>query len=342
MLEKPDVKDEAIIDRLGQEFGVEVARLDFLPIGADVNTAVYRAEAGDGTAFFLKLRRGDFDAITVDVPLFLKEQGIREIIAPLETRAGQLWASLEPYKMILYPFVEGQDGYALALTDAQWMEFGAALKAVHSAAVPEELARRVPKEIFSPRWREVVRSFQAQVEEGSYTEPVAVKMAAYMRDRREEIQRLVERAEVLANALRERQLEMVLCHTDIHPGNLLISPNGAFYIVDWDAPMLAPKEHDLTLIGGGATWSSARETALFYQGYRQANVDRMALAYYRCERIIMDIAEFCEQILATDAGGEDREQGYRWFISNFLPGHEIELANRTRINAENADEDFYI
>ncbi len=332
MLEKPDVKDEAIIERLGEAYGMRVGELAFLPIGADVNTAVYRVAAGDETAYFLKLRKGDFDPITVDVPLLLQEQGIREIIAPLATRTGQLWASLEPYTLILYPFIEGQDGYEVALTDAQWVEFGAALKAIHATAIPEELARRIPRERYSPRWREMVRSYQAQVEEARYTEPVALKMAAFLRTKRGEIRKLVERAEALAEALRERPLECVLCHTDIHPGNLLISPNGEFYIVDWDNPMLAPREHDLTLIGGGATWSKERETGLFFRGYSQANVDGMALAYYRYERIIMDIAEFCEQILPTAAGGDDREQGYQYFTSIFLPGHEIELAWKTEYN----------
>jgi spectinomycin phosphotransferase len=55
-------------------------------------------------------------------------------------------------------------------------------------------------------------------------------------------------------------------------------------------------------------------------------MDQAALAYYRYERVIQDIAAFGEQILLTEAGGEDREQGYQYFTSNFLPGHEIDLA----------------
>ncbi|MBK8027445.1 MAG: hypothetical protein IPK19_40160 [Chloroflexi bacterium] len=37
--------------------------LDFLPLGADRNTAVYGATEGQ-TAYFVKLRWGDFDDIT--------------------------------------------------------------------------------------------------------------------------------------------------------------------------------------------------------------------------------------------------------------------------------------
>jgi spectinomycin phosphotransferase len=93
--------------------------------------------------------------------------------------------------------------------------------------------------------------------------------------------------------------------------------------------MLAPKERDLAMIGGSAVWNDAHEAALFYQGYGQARVDRMALAYYRYERIVHDIAAFCQQLLLSSGGGIDREQSYTYFASQFLPGHEVELACKT-------------
>jgi len=52
------------------------------------------------------------------------------------------------------------------------------------------------------------------------------------------------------------------------------------------------------------------------------------LAYYRDERIIQDIAAFCEQIFSSPAGGEDREQSLRYLKSNFLPNETIEIARR--------------
>ena len=57
-------------------------------------------------------------------------------------------------------------------------------------------------------------------------------------------------------------------------------------------------------------------------------VDPAALAYYRYERIVQDIAIYCEQLLLTCAGGADREQSLRYLESNFLPGGTIEITNR--------------
>ncbi len=328
MLEKPNLPEDLILARVREEFGLPADRVTFLPLGYDLNTAVYRVLADDGTAYFLKLRKGDFAEISVALPQFLKAQGVQAIIAPLETKAHQFWGSLGEYKMILYPFIEGENGYALALTLIQWRDFGAALQGIHRAQLPPELRQLIPVEIYSPHWREAVRRFQVQVEQTQFSEPVAAKLAAFMRVRRNKIGQVVGRADQLGRVLQSRSPELVLCHADIHPGNLHINSDGPIYIVDWDNPILAPRERDLALVGGSPSsgWDTADAQAAFYQGYGPTRVDRLALAYYRYERIVQDLAEFCKQLLLTDEGGDDREQGYQYFASNFLPGHEIDLA----------------
>lgn len=329
MLTKPAIQDKRIKAVLKAEYGLQVAELTFLPLGADANTAVYRVVTGEGQTLFLKLRKSGFDPITVDVPAFLAEQGLTFVIAPLKARAQGYWAGLDAYRMILYPFIAGKDAYELSLSDQQWLDFGAALRAFHRLPVPQPLGRRIQRETYSPRWREAVRKFQVQVEQTTFDEATAAKLATFMQDTRREISQMVERADKLARVLRSRELKFVLCHADIHPGNLLVGADGALHIVDWDNPLLAPKERDLAMIGGGSVWNSAREIDLFYKGYGPAQVDQEALAYYRYERIIQDIAAFCEQLLMTNEGGEDREQGYAYFAGNFLPGHELELARKT-------------
>ena len=81
-------------------------------------------------------------------------------------------------------------------------------------------------------------------------------------------------------------------------------------------------------IGGSALWQGRHIKRLFYQGYGEAQVDGMALAYYRCERVIQDIAEFCAQLLSTAAGGKDRQQSLGYFTGQFEPGQEVEIAIR--------------
>jgi spectinomycin phosphotransferase len=332
MLEKPDIQDERIIACLQEEYGLLVVQVDFLPLGVDRNAAVYHVVTDTGTPYFLKLRRGVFDKTSVALPTFFSDQGIGQIIAPLATKTGQLWASLDVFKSILYPFVEGHNGYEVDLSDRHWRDFGRALKSIHTTVVPPALIRRIQREAYSPQWRESVKTFLGRVEDDACDDPVAAKLAAFLKARSDQILGLVRRTERLAQALQAGSPQCILCHSDIHAGNILIDTNDAFYIVDWDNPILAPKERDLMFIGGGqfgARRTAQEEETLFYQGYGQTQIDRIALAYYRYERIIQDIAEFCKQIFLTNEGGEDREQAFRYLTSNFLPGNTIEIAYKS-------------
>ena len=100
-------------------------------------------------------------------------------------------------------------------------------------------------------------------------------------------------------------------------------------MVDWDTLIFAPKERDLMFIGcglGDSGYTPQEEETMFYQGYGQTNINQFAIAYYRCERIIEDIAVYCEQIFLSDEGGEDRKESLENVKSNFLPNGTIEMA----------------
>lgn len=326
MLEKPSLADERILSALRGEFGLEASELTFLPLGADVNTAVYRVRATGGEVFFLKLRKAGFREIQAALPRFLHERGIGAVIPPLPARSGQAWAGLDEYRLILAPYIEGQNGYEAHLSPTQWRAFGAALRTVHAVRLPAELADRLPREDWSPAGREQALDFLAQARERDFADPAARKTAALLRERQAVIRRLVSLGEELAARLRARSLEPILCHGDLHAGNLHLTPAGELYLVDWDDAVLAPRERDLALIGGCPAWSASADAAAFYQGYGGPAPDREALAYFRCEREVQDIAAFCRELLLSEASGADREQSYQYLAGQFLPGGEVELA----------------
>jgi spectinomycin phosphotransferase len=328
LLEKPDLDESKILGCLRREYGLDVTEITFLPLGADRNTAVYRAVDGETTPYFVKLRRGAFHEPEVLIPRLLHDQGVTPIIAPLPTPTGQLWASLADFTVAVFPFVEGRDGYEIDLGDDHWVELGRALRGMHAAVLPAAVTDRLLRESFSPHWRGMVRDFRAQAGVSRYDDAVADALAVLLRQRSREIDDLLGQAHRLAELLRLRSGEYVLCHGDIHAGNVLIETNGALHVVDWDTLILAPKERDLMFVGGGQFGSlrtPAQEEALFYQGYGPTSVDPAALAYYRCERIVQDIAAYCEQIFLT-AEGADRAEGLRQLTGQFLPGGVVEIA----------------
>jgi spectinomycin phosphotransferase len=331
--EKPDLQDTKLADFLNYQYGLQVVEIAFLPIGYE-NTVVYRVVTGDKTPYFVKLKRDIFDEALVTVPLFLHERGVRQLIAPIATRNRQLWTHLDDFHVILYPFIEGHNAFKVALTDRQWFDFGAALRKIHTAVVPQELSSRLQHETYSPQWREMMKMLQERAEQDAFDDPVAAQLVEFMTANADEIRYLVQRAEQLSLVLQAQKPEFVLCHSDIHAGNILIDANDSLYIVDWDNPILAPKERDLMFVGGGVggIWYSAREEALFYKGYGRTQINPAALAYYRFERIVQDIAPRVQQLLSTDAGGKDRAQTLQGIVRWFLPNGVVEMAHKADSN----------
>ena len=75
----------------------------------------------------------------------------------------------------------------LNLSDRHWGDLGTALKRIHTAVVPPALIRRIQQETYSPQWREIVKTFLERVENDAFADPVAVKLAAFLKARRDEI-----------------------------------------------------------------------------------------------------------------------------------------------------------
>jgi spectinomycin phosphotransferase len=329
MLEKPELKDEEIINCLRNEFGLSVENISFLPLGADRNTSVYHVVANDGTVYFVKLRRGDLNKASIMVPKYLSDQEIKWIIPSITTQNGQLWANIDPFKVILYPFIEGHNAFEEHLSYQQWIEFGTTLKQFHSANIPLAITGNIQREIFSPHWRDKVMLFLDRIEKEKFDEPLAAELAIFLKNKKKETFKLVERSEWLAQKLEEQLPEFILCHADIHGWNLLIDSDGELFIVDWDTLIFAPKERDLMFIGGGfgdSGYTPQEEETMFYKGYGPIKINQRAIAYYRYECIIEDIAIYCEQILLSYQEGEDRKQALIYLKSNYLPNSTIERA----------------
>ena len=321
---------QPIIDCLNTDYGIEVATLTRLPLGADLNASVYKARAYDQSSYFVKLKRGHHDDISVTILSLLRDAGIQQIIPPVKTTHGQSTQHIVDFTLIVYPFVEGQNGFSRNLTDDQWFTLGKILKQVHKVYVPPSVLNLIKREAYSAKWREAVRSLYTHIDAEPCGDEIALKLLKFMKEHRASIHRLIDRAEQLGKKIQEQSPELVLCHSDIHGGNVLIDEKGTIYIVDWDEPIIAPKERDLMFIGGGIAnvWNNPQEEEFFYKGYGKTEINREILAYYRHERIVEDIAEYAQGLLLTTVG-EDRAEMYKQFIGMFEPRGVVDIAFKT-------------
>ena len=212
IIKKFDVHQYVIIC-LNTDYGIEVVTLTLLPLGADMNASVYKAETHDRRSYFVKLKQGHHDDISVDNIRFVT--GIRHSTdyPPCQNNRWQLTQPINDFTLIVYPFVDGQNGFCRNLTDDQWVTLGNVLRQVHEIDVPPSIKERVRKEAYSSKWREIVRSLYMSIDEDwSIIDETALKLKAFMKEHRKAICRLVDRAECLSQKIQEESNRLNSCY----------------------------------------------------------------------------------------------------------------------------------
>ena len=332
MRDDPRLPPGLIAGALADRHGLAVAAARFLPLGLDDAAAVYRVRLRDGGERFLKLRFGEPDRAALAVPHALADAGVPNVLAPLPDREGRLAFPLAlpggRAAAVLLPWIAGRDAAAAGMSGGQWEAFGRALRAVHAARLDPALAASLPSERFdlvaAPPAREIGRLAATGAFAGA-----AAAFAGRWRREAARIDAAIDRAEALGRSLRARAHPAVLCHADIHPGNVLVGDDGRIWLTDWDGPRLAPPERDLLFVVGAtiARRVEPAEEARFFAGYGPVALDRDALVYFRLERIVQDLGEFGETILRDPAVSEATRAECDAIVAALLaPGGDLDRA----------------
>lgn len=328
MPDKPHLEDEKIVECLQASYGLTVTEIDFLSLGYDSYADVYRVWAA-GQAYFLKVKRNAVHELSVLLPRYLKEQGMEQVIVVLPTVTQELWAKVGHFTLLLYPFVEGKSGDETGLSDGQWRAFGAILSQLHAMRLPSELSSQISRETFVPhaRWLAIMQQLQSDVDSRAYDHPSQMRLAEFWGENRHAINMVVNRAVGLGRMLQNKPHDFVLCHADIHTGNLLVDGDGRLFVVDWDESILAPRERDLMFVTVGGFVNDENAEIQFFLGYGKKKIDALTMAYYRYARAVEDLAAFAERVFLMDTGDDTKQDSVEWFISQFAPGSIVEAAH---------------
>ena len=179
------------------------------------------------------------------VPRALRDAGIVEVVAPVPSRSGALGVPLAGFTLIVYEYVDGDTAMRVGLTGAQWRAHGRTLARVHATRLADELLEQLPHETYLPASFEFVCNLHPRVVAGEVLREFGDEATTFWREHADTIVLLLERAQTFGAALHARALPNVLVHSDIHTANVMVDDAGALHYVDWDAPMLAPRERDL-------------------------------------------------------------------------------------------------
>ncbi|NUO57199.1 MAG: aminoglycoside phosphotransferase family protein [Hamadaea sp.] len=306
MIDKPGVDEKLLAAEVAAAWALDLVDLVFMPVGLDGQAWAYRVDTAAGGRYFLKLRRGRFSPAAVRLPGFLRVRGIGQVVAPIDGLAGTAAHQWGDYQLLLYPFHDGGSRWGPGLTDRQWVEYGEFLGQLHAVTPSADIAAVLRVEKFQSTAAERVRTLGAQAGKSE-------ALGAFWERYGSALHRLSDAVDDLA--ARVSAAQHVICHADIHPGNILAEGDGPLHVVDWDAPILAPRERDLMFVYSqdfGDHPINERRAELFRRGYGTLEPDQTLLSYYRGERHLDDVASFLAGILKPDASEESRANDLHW------------------------------
>jgi spectinomycin phosphotransferase len=224
----------------------------------------------------------------------------------MDTKSGEAGHATGDYRILLYPFHDGGNLWSRGLADRQWIEYGEFLGKLHSIAPSPAIESIMPVESYST-------TAPARVHARCAEAAASTVLGAFWQRYGAAVTTLCETVDELAAEVTAGP--NVICHADIHPGNLIADGSGPLHVVDWDAPIMAPRERDLMFVlgqGFGDHPVDARREALFREGYGPLRVTDELLSFYRHERSLDDVAGFISTILDPETSSEARANDMHW------------------------------
>jgi hypothetical protein len=113
---------------------------------------------------------------------------------------------------------------------------------------------------------------------------------------------LLTQLRMLGNQLRVRDLPLVLCHTDIHGWNTMVTGDTT-HLIDFEGLVLAPAEQDLFFWFDDPRWPEIFATYTQVVGGHQ--VDATALLFYQLKRYLEDIYEWVAELVVPEISPAD-------------------------------------
>ena len=283
-----DIRDSDVAAALARQWPLTVQDMSYLPVG--FGGYHWRAADQTGSRWFVTVS----DLATPWVPdlpgamqtaaWLATQAGLRFVVAPVPTRAGQVVGSLDSrHALTLFPYLDAtpshfedpiDDGDRPAIIDMLARLHTAIPQGIQVPTQPLKLANRQAID-------QALASLGVPWTGGPYAEPGRDLLARYERPLRQAFARF----DGLLDRVREAGGPYVITHGEPHPGNLLHTRAG-LCLVDWDMTALARPERDLWRVISGD------QDAARYSQRTGWTVNQDALALYRLRWDLDDIAGF--------------------------------------------------
>lgn len=219
---------------------------------------------------------------------------------PVPTQTGAYKCEDDDGIYLLYEYIEGETIGEKALTAGQIGELSNMIAELHLYGEEIPVETKAIKEDFTVPFLPQLR---VALDREVFTLPRDLK--ELITPHLKQVEVLTDTVEKLSAELKNRNLRMALCHTDLHPWNLM-QTDRELVLIDWEGLKLAPVEADLMSFVDEPYYDD------FVPIYRQVHPDFAinpdVLQFYRYRRKLEDIWEFMEQLLFDRQEAQERAE----------------------------------
>jgi spectinomycin phosphotransferase len=310
------MKFEAWLDKPGlmefiwQAYGYRVTALTFLPEG--LVGYHYIADCLDGKRLFVTLLGNNYLAMLEAGRLDFTLKAMNRLYecdlftaqpAICKTREGNLKTYFLGQPLIIHEYIDGGNlGGSWPYPSDVLTVLGRLTAQLHNAT--EALGMEVPyvEEFLLPFEEPLFASLRELEKLPENSRPGKVKLRKFILPRKAALLHRLAHLHELGTIARRLNPPKVLVHTDMTPNNILRTPRGELFIVDWEGIMLAPAEYDLFIFAGEGF---ATLLAEYVRHAKTPSLHPELFAYYFHRRNLEDINGFLISILHENTSAEE-------------------------------------
>jgi spectinomycin phosphotransferase len=281
LLDDPSIDVGALAELLHIEFesGSDQLTPTFVPVGGD--SWCYRA--GPWWVSVRRDRQGHYPA-SYEAARQLRDAGYEFVLAPARGRSGRVVHTVAGRPVVVTEFIEARANFRDGLTREQLQRLSDAIDALHAAHVSAD----VPSESFElPFADELDQALARAIAGADAAGPLGRDVSALVRRNEPRIDEWREAIGVCQERCRASPGELVLTHGEPDPPNVIITPVGELFLVDWGDLLRAPPERDAL---------SLRSLGI------ARPVRRDVLRFYELRWILSEVAEYVARFTSPHAG----------------------------------------
>lgn len=325
MKQRPNIIDGEIISAVSTVCNIELRALDFLPLGE--GAWVYKGEDSAKRAWFIKLARDSHSGVGRVTAYLHEELNLCFVAAPIASDRSEP-SKVSDYDLTIYPFVEGE---ALGSSDLipYKAEIGDDLRRLHEAHLPDHLRRVLPTESFE-QFQHSAHDLVRLARLHNVDDALMASLARVMGVQARNIDAILENSRLVSSYCRVRAnaYELVVCHADIHPYNIMDTPHGLI-MIDWDGIMLAPRERDLMFYA-----QDMRSATDLHRAYgMNYQLDEYLITYYAYEWVLQEFTDYLGRLFDSSLEADAHEHALAEFELLFGDGDQLGGVVKTALDS---------